>query len=297
MGETTMHEDNSRLGSYQWSADHLGRFVVERGGQILFYRSRDAGRSWEKEAITLRDDLDEGAVRMPLGSVQFKGGQGIVYLGMPKSQRGQGKYYFTKSVDQVKTWAAGVAVTAMLKVDDPSMFVQLAALEERVALSYIEVKGRWTQGEIECRLVTSEDGGAKWTPVPLEKFYRGVAIFSALAADPSGNRILFSTSICMDARQDKRNYLTVQEFSTRALASRQVPIADERREIDALIQRLGDDEWKSREEATQRLAAIGRVARDALLRAAESDNPEVKMRAKTIIKRIFPECLRFDVKR
>lgn len=109
MGETTMHEDGSRLGSFQWSAEHLGRFVVECDGQMLFYRSRDAGRSWKKETIVLRDDLDEGATRMPLGSVQFKGGQGMVYLGLPKGQRRQGKYYFTKSADEAKTWDAGVA--------------------------------------------------------------------------------------------------------------------------------------------------------------------------------------------
>ena len=298
MGETTMHEDNSRLGSFQWSAEHLGRFVVERDGRILFYRSRDAGRSWKSEQIVLTDDLGDGAKRMPLGSVQFKGGQGIVYIGFRGNtlDSGTGKYYFSKSTDQAKTWSKGLAITDKLKMDDVSSFVQLAASGERVAFSYIEVKGAWSKGEIECRLMVSEDGGAKWTAVPLEQFYRGVAVFSALAADESVNRILFSTSICMDPKQKKRNYLTVQEFSTRILPGSQTPTEKDRQEIKALIKQLADESFEARDQATQRLAAMGRAAKEALSRAAKaSEDLEVKNRAQHLISRLFPECLRFDV--
>jgi hypothetical protein len=297
MGETTMHEDSSRLGSFQWSSDHLGRFVVERDGKILFCRSRNAGRTWESDQIVLQDDLGKGAKRLPVGSVQFEGGQGLVYLGLTDGnvERGFGKYYFSKSVDQAKTWSKGLAVTDKLKVDDPSAFVQLAASGTCIALSYIEVKGRWTRGEIECRLMLSEDGGGKWIPVPLEKFYRGIAILSALAADDAVNRILFSTSICMDAKQNKRNYLTVQEFSTRTLPGSRTPTAEERREIAALIRQLNDEAFGVREKATRRLAAMGRAAKDALFRAVkESEDPEVRNRAQHLISRLFPECLRLD---
>ena len=298
IGETTMHEDNSRLGSFQWSAEHLGRFTVERDGRILFHRGRDAGRSWKSEQIALTDDLGDGAKRMPLGSVQFKGGQGIVYIGFRGStlDSGTGKYYFSKSTDQGKTWSKGLAITDKLKMDDVSSFVQLAASGTRVAFSYIEVKGAWSKGEIANRLMLSEDGGAKWAAVPLEKFYRGVAVFGALAADDSANRILFSTSICMDPKQKKRNYLTVQEFSTRTLPGSRAPTEKERLEIEALIKQLADESFEVRETASQRLAAKGRSAKDALSKAAgKSGDPEVKSRAQHLINRLFPECLRFDV--
>lgn len=301
MGETTMHEDGSRLGSFQWSENHLGRFVVEKDRSILLYESQDAGRSWKTKKIILRDELGDAATRIPLASVQTETGESIVYLGTKGGPGfgfvglGRGKYYFSSSSDHAKTWRPGVAITKWLMLEDPSTFAQLAVSGDRVALSYVEVKGKWTKGEMECRLALSTNGGDEWNHVPLEKYYRGVALLSALAVDQSGSRILFSTSICLDPKTDKRNYLTIQEFSSRIPPREPAPTTAERREMEALIEQLGAESFEDREKATRRLAAFGRVAKNALIEAAESEDPEIKLRAKNIMYQIFPKCLRFDV--
>ncbi|HUT61044.1 MAG TPA: hypothetical protein VNA25_24620, partial [Phycisphaerae bacterium] len=66
-----------------------------------------------------------------------------------------------------------------------------------------------------------------------------------------------------------------------ALAQTSQPGPDE---IEKLIADLGSDRWTVREEATRRLAAIGRAALPALRRAMLSDDLEVVTRAKMIIK-------------
>ncbi|MEK7448690.1 MAG: HEAT repeat domain-containing protein [Planctomycetota bacterium] len=56
------------------------------------------------------------------------------------------------------------------------------------------------------------------------------------------------------------------------------------REIADLIQKLGDNDWQTRETATQSLIEIGIPARSALEEALNSSDPEVQMRAKMILK-------------
>lgn len=68
-------------------------------------------------------------------------------------------------------------------------------------------------------------------------------------------------------------------------------------EIDRLIEQLGSEKFEQREAAAQRLKAIGEVAIDALREAAaKHDDPEVRARAKAVIKSIGNrfETLRLD---
>lgn len=297
MGSTTMHEDSSRLGGYQWSSDHLGRFVSQRDGQLLFYRTEDGGDSWASEQIRLSDDLGDATRRVPLGSMTLDDHVGLVYLAVSPSDRAKGAYYFTSSDDEARTWKSGVAVTDFLKMDDPSLFINVAAAKDRIAVSYIETEGKWTKGEMKCRLAISEDRGKTWTHAPLESYYMGVAIFSTLAASPAKDRILFSTSICMDAQENKTNYVVVQEYSGRSLRPEKMT-PDVKKELDALIARLSDDSFEVREAATQKIATYGRIAKDVLLDASKSTNdPEVRARIGSVLKSVFPECIRLDGKR
>ncbi len=57
----------------------------------------------------------------------------------------------------------------------------------------------------------------------------------------------------------------------------------EEAEIRRLVKQLGADDYASRESATTRLIAIGRPRREMLLGAAESDDAEVRLRARRIL--------------
>ena len=293
MGDTTMHEDASRAGSFQFSADDLGRFVVERDGRVLLYRTADGGRTWAAQAVRLRDDLPGEARRLPLAAVRVSGGIGLVYLGSGPRDPSRAGYYFTRSADRGGTWEQGAAITEPVKMADPAVFVKAAAAGERVAMSFVETLGRWTEGEMRCRLAASGDGGRTWRSLPLERYYNGVALFGALGADAAGDRLLFATAICLDVRSNPRNYLVVQELSARARSSWDTRPTDEQRgQIAELVAQLGSDRFAVRDAATRKLATLGAAARDQLVAATKSGDAEVRERARRILERLFPACIR-----
>jgi HEAT repeat protein len=54
-------------------------------------------------------------------------------------------------------------------------------------------------------------------------------------------------------------------------------------EVRILVKQLADDEFRSREQATERLIAIGKPHRDLLTTAADDDDAEVRLRARRIL--------------
>src|SRR5438477_7552719 len=58
------------------------------------------------------------------------------------------------------------------------------------------------------------------------------------------------------------------------------------REVDALIAQLGHDDFKLREDASSKLAKIGKPALAPLRQALSNGDPEVQARAEMLIKRI-----------
>src|SRR5262247_2020417 len=58
------------------------------------------------------------------------------------------------------------------------------------------------------------------------------------------------------------------------------------KEIDSLIAQLGHDDFKVREEASTKLAKIGKPALAPLRQALANGDPEVQSRAEMLIKRI-----------
>lgn len=54
-------------------------------------------------------------------------------------------------------------------------------------------------------------------------------------------------------------------------------------EVDSLIARLGDRDWKTREQASKELAAVGPVARSKLMSALTSADAEVALRAERLL--------------
>jgi HEAT repeat protein len=53
-----------------------------------------------------------------------------------------------------------------------------------------------------------------------------------------------------------------------------------------LVRQLGAEEWKTRDEATKKLIALGAAAREAMERASADTDPEVQARAKMILERL-----------
>jgi HEAT repeat protein len=54
-------------------------------------------------------------------------------------------------------------------------------------------------------------------------------------------------------------------------------------EVRELVKQLGDEEFRTRERATERLIAIGKPHRELLAKAADSDDAEVRLRARRIL--------------
>jgi len=71
-----------------------------------------------------------------------------------------------------------------------------------------------------------------------------------------------------------------------ALAQGGPTTAPSAKDIDALIVQLGHDDFKVREEASNKLAKIGKPALGSLKQALASGDPEVQSRAEMLIKRI-----------
>lgn len=62
--------------------------------------------------------------------------------------------------------------------------------------------------------------------------------------------------------------------------------SDREKEIDALIEKLGSDQWDERNQATKDLIDLGQEAMPAVEKAGKSDDPEVRARASMIMAKI-----------
>lgn len=289
LGETSMSQDTaSALAGVQWSAEAFGTFVVGSAG-LRLKRTSDGGASWTEEPVGLSDDLGPDADRGPLAIAPLgENGLAVVYLA--STERGRGRYYLAESTDGGRTWASGRPITAEGKIEDPSYQCSVAGGGSNRVFSFVEVLGRWTQGEVATRLLVSSDEGRSWTSAQLERFYRGVPV-GPIVIRGENDRILLAVAIGLPDRS--RSFLTVQEYSTHP-APAEEPTPDETARITGLIADLGSEDWGTRDAATRRLAAIGKTARRALQAAARDEDPEVARRATSILETIFPACIRLS---
>lgn len=62
----------------------------------------------------------------------------------------------------------------------------------------------------------------------------------------------------------------------------------QRKELAALIEQLGHEEWEKRDQASTRIEAFGKAALPALREATESTDQEVVERARTLIAKLDP---------
>jgi hypothetical protein len=60
-------------------------------------------------------------------------------------------------------------------------------------------------------------------------------------------------------------------------------VAQDQDKIQDLIRKLGSDDFATREQATEELKKAGKPAKEALQKAAESDDPEVRQRSRAIL--------------
>src|SRR5437016_913246 len=63
---------------------------------------------------------------------------------------------------------------------------------------------------------------------------------------------------------------------------------DQAKQIDELIKQLAADEFAVREKATEELKKIGKPAEEALKKAVQGDDPEVRERARAVLEAISP---------
>ena len=73
---------------------------------------------------------------------------------------------------------------------------------------------------------------------------------------------------------------------SRTWTSPRVTPALDHRQIDHLVRRLGSDNFSEREAASNALDAIGEPAWDALRRAQQNDDAEIRRRAAGIMQRM-----------
>ncbi len=74
-------------------------------------------------------------------------------------------------------------------------------------------------------------------------------------------------------------------------------LSPQQQELDRWVQQLGDDRFEMRQEASERLRAIGRPAREALRRASHSGDAEVRWRARELLRSIEAEIAREERER
>src|SRR5947209_212661 len=84
-----------------------------------------------------------------------------------------------------------------------------------------------------------------------------------------------------------------------AAAALAAPAASPREdEVGRLVRQLGSDLFAEREDASRRLQALGEPALEALHRAADSDDPEVRRRARDLVavieRGLYGELRRFE---
>jgi hypothetical protein len=80
--------------------------------------------------------------------------------------------------------------------------------------------------------------------------------------------------------------LSIYSFSLDQGKSDTPPKAVQPEEIKTLVRQLGDDDFKTRERASQRLRELGRFAMPALRKAANDSDAEVRQRASRIVEEI-----------
>ncbi|MGE3804887.1 MAG: sigma-70 family RNA polymerase sigma factor [Gemmataceae bacterium] len=294
VSDTTMHEDNSRLPVLQWAADGFGRFLFERDGSVTFLHTSDDGKNWINNPVQLADDEGPKTRRMPLSAARIGKEIALAYLAVdPEKDRTKGRYYLTRSADR-KTWSKGTNFAEQPKMDDPAVFASMAVAGERVAFTFIATLGRWTSGEVESRMVLSEDGGRTWQRVPLERYYKGLALLSTLTASPAGDRLIYSSAVLADLKQDATSYLVVQEFAPKEPPASKLTAAQQK-DVETLIGQLASEDFATREAATQKLSAYGAAAKKELVAARQAASDlEAKTRLQRILDRLFPAPLRIE---
>ena len=114
-------------------------------------------------------------------------------------------------------------------------------------------------------------------------------LFSALSSAPDDSRILYSTAIRMAKKGAPLCYLVSQEYSNRQNQNID-PAA-----FKQLIADLGHRDFKVRKAASEKLATLGAAAKKELIKAADNKDPEISSRAKALLERLFPECLKLQL--
>ncbi|MBW3597469.1 MAG: glycoside hydrolase [Planctomycetes bacterium] len=206
IARTAMGDDDGvRIITFSFSEQHRGVIVVERENGLWFYRTRDAGKEWTKEALELNDDLPRGAIRFPVASVGLPQGVGLFYMAYMRSPAVRSRYFFATSSNEARDWAPSRPITAWLSGRGLglSLLCQAAALDSRIAFSYITDTAIDTtlhpfaelEFEPKFHVLLSEDGGRQWNDQKLHQCYHGFAVFNILRAAPAQNGIVFFVSV------------------------------------------------------------------------------------------------------
>ena len=279
---------------YQWELAKLGEQI-----KVFRQASSDGGSSWKRSPVSLQDNLGANAFRVPLFAHQQPDHSLLVYATISNQDGNSGRFYLTRSTDQGQSWQPGQPLTNSVKLDESSLHIQLASHTASStspafsAFSYSSILE--TEGtEIEQgQFIVSHSAEKNWQAPDLDSFYHGYRLHPVVTISPSGDRLLFGSSVCIHPKFDRRNFWVVQEFSPRSPATRTLFNPSQQTQVSRWLRDLSDDQFDLRQSATQRLIDLGPSARSLLLDALHSTHdPEVRRRLTLILAKVYPPCLK-----
>jgi hypothetical protein len=112
--------------------------------------------------------------------------------------------------------------------------------------------------------------------IAMRRFARRLAVFMSAG-------ILLATRVFLSAADDPRPCLSPRDGGEYECVAEQ---AKSKKEIQRLIDQLGNERFKDRERATQKLSKLGKPALPSLKEATKSPDPEVRRRAQQLVERI-----------
>ncbi|MBI2898751.1 MAG: exo-alpha-sialidase [Planctomycetes bacterium] len=282
---TTHHRDGCRALLFAAGRDLHVVFSPDREmASISHYSSADGGKSWTDRKTAFPAD---GSKVFPM-AVAVDGDRVCIAYGRGSS-KAKTEIRAMTSADGGRTWAAGGTMLET-RVDDMSLLCSVAVAGEKAAFFGLTFSPE--QKQVGTAVVLSRDGGRTWKDLDLSERMKQVNLFSTgtFSADGSELYVAFVNAADMSVLEGRgEGHLLFRRWG-RPEASQQPPLTEEeRKQVLALVERLGDEDLEAREEATRKLIEAGERAlpliREVLGRTKEG---EVRSRLEAVVAKIVP---------
>jgi len=269
---------------------HAIRSIEKEGkAKVVYMNSEDEGKTWQESDLKL-EGIEEEKTPVSFRAIVQNRTVFLVFLGESRElTKRDGKpvhkeaYYLTISKDQGKTWAKVMKITP----DFLSGFI--ASLEFSFGMSGPHGLLAFGDGD-EMHIYRSEDGGITWKAEPdaTKGIKREIDYVSAILDPGSGDIYLaFGNHSWKD--QSTHFYLLFRKYGPKPATAPVVASPEFEKEIKKLIEELGNDNHRVREEATDKLMVMGEKIIPYLEEALKHPDPEIQYRIQLIITGLIPE--------